>query len=174
VHTIGSTAKLFWAGLRIGWIRSPQAWAVRMLATKTVADLGSPLLSQLLAGRLLGRIDEVAAERRAQLRPRRDLLCRLLAERLPTWTWRRPAGGLSVWATVPHGNAEEFAELALRSHGVAVVPGPALSVDEGNRRSLRLVFAGPEPDLELGIERLAAAWADYRPSDRRSAARLLV
>lgn len=174
VHTIGSTAKLFWAGLRIGWIRSPAAWAVRMLATKTVADLGSPLISQLLAGRLLERVDEVAFERREQLRPRRDLLCHLLSERLPTWSWRRPAGGLSVWATLPHGNAEEFVELALRNHGVAVVPGPALSVDEGNRRSLRLVFACPEPDLEQAIERLVAAWADYRPSDRRAAARLLV
>jgi DNA-binding transcriptional MocR family regulator len=174
VHTIGSTAKLFWAGLRIGWIRSPEAWAVRMLATKTVADLGSPLVSQLLADRLLGQADTVAAERRQQLRPRRDLLCRLLADHLPTWSWRRPAGGLSLWVTLPHGNAEEFAELALRAHGVAVVPGPALSVDEGNRRSLRVVYAATERELEQGVERLAAAWAGYQPSHRRSAARLLV
>ena len=40
VMTIGSTAKLFWAGLRTGWVRVPEDWSVRMLATKTVADLG--------------------------------------------------------------------------------------------------------------------------------------
>jgi DNA-binding transcriptional MocR family regulator len=174
VHTIGSTAKLFWAGLRIGWIRSPTGVggpdARDQDRRRPRLAAAQPAARQPAAG----AVDEVAVERREQLRPRRDLLCRLLSERLPTWSWRRPAGGLSVWATLPHGNAEEFAELALRTHGVAVVPGPALSVDEGNRRSLRLVYACPEPDLEQGIERLAAAWADYRPSDRRAAARLLV
>jgi DNA-binding transcriptional MocR family regulator len=173
VHTLGSTAKLFWAGLRVGWVRSSATWAVRMLATKTVADLGTPLLSQLLAVRLLEHADDVLAERRAQLRPRRDQLCQLLAERLPAWTWRCPPGGLSVWAQLPAGNAVEFAELALR-HGVAVVPGPALSVDEGNRRGLRLVFARPDHVLEDGIERLAAAWSNYHPTSTRTASRLLV
>ncbi|MFP4235752.1 MAG: PLP-dependent aminotransferase family protein, partial [Nitriliruptoraceae bacterium] len=127
VHTIGSTAKLFWAGLRVGWIRSPDDWAARMLATKTVADLGTPLLVQLLAGKLLDHREEVLAERRAELIPRRDLLCDLLATHLPDWTFHRPRGGLSLWVTLPNGNADELAEVALR-HGVLVVPGPALSV----------------------------------------------
>ncbi|MFA9429822.1 PLP-dependent aminotransferase family protein [Egicoccus sp. AB-alg2] len=173
VHTLGSTAKLFWAGLRVGWLRSPTSWSVRMLATKTVADLGTPLLSQLLAVRLLEHAEEVLAERRAQLIPQRDLLCDLLADHLPTWRWRRPEGGLSVWVTLPSGNAEEFAELALR-HGVSVVPGPALSVDEGNRRGLRLVFSRPEPVLREGVRRLAAAWHTYEPVTSRAPARLLV
>jgi DNA-binding transcriptional MocR family regulator len=172
VHTIGSTAKLFWAGLRIGWIRSPSDWAVRMLATKTVADLGSPLISQLLAVRLLEHADDVRRERREQLLPRRDLLCARLEELLPEWSWQRPAGGLSLWVTLPYGNAEEFSEVALR-HGVAVVPGPALSVDDGNRRSLRLVYTCPEADLDEGVRRLADAWTGYEPA-RRPAARLLV
>jgi DNA-binding transcriptional MocR family regulator len=173
VHTIGSTAKLFWAGLRVGWIRSPDAWAVRMLATKTVADLGTPLVSQLLAVKLLQASDQVLAERRAELRPRRDLLCELLEQHLPTWTWNRPAGGLSVLASLPRGNADEFAEVALR-HGVAVVPGPSLSVDEGNRRAVRLVYARPTDAIVEGVRRLTAAWASYAPTTDRSAARLLV
>jgi DNA-binding transcriptional MocR family regulator len=173
VHTLGSTAKLFWAGLRVGWVRSPASWTVRMLATKTVADLGTPLLSQLLAVRLLERADAVLAERRAELRPRRDQLCELLADRLPDWSWRCPPGGLSVWAQLPAGNALEFAELALR-HGVAVVPGPSLSVDDGNRRGLRVVFARAERDVADGVARLASAWANYSPTAERTAARLLV
>jgi DNA-binding transcriptional MocR family regulator len=173
IHTIGSTAKLFWAGLRVGWVRSPDDWAVRMLATKTVADLGSPLVSQLLATKLLAAIDRVRSERRAELAPRRDLLCDLLTEHLPDWTWTRPAGGLSVWANLPHGNADELAELALHN-GVAVVPGPSLSVDAGNRRAVRLVFASPADQLTEGVRRLASAWAAYAPTTSRSAARLLV
>jgi DNA-binding transcriptional MocR family regulator len=173
VHTLGSTAKLFWAGLRVGWVRSSDAWTVRMLATKTVADLGTPLISQLLAVRLLEHADQVLAERRTELRPRRDQLCQLLTDLLPDWEWRTPAGGLSVWVHLPTGNAVEFAELALR-YGVAVVPGPALSVDEGNRRALRLVFARPEATIDVAIRRLAVAWENYSPASSRAPARLLV
>jgi DNA-binding transcriptional MocR family regulator len=144
-----------------------------MLATKTVADLGSPILSQHLAVKLLEQFPRIQAERRAELVPRRDLLCDLLGQHLPDWTWRRPAGGLSVWALLPDGNAEEFAEQALR-HGVAVVPGPALSVDEGNRRGVRIVFARPEETIVEGVRRLASAWSGYAPLSSRSAARLLV
>jgi DNA-binding transcriptional MocR family regulator len=173
VHTIGSTAKLFWAGLRVGWIRSPADWGARMLATKTVADLGTPLVSQLLAVSLLAHADEVLAERRAELRPRRDLLCELIETSLPGWTFTFPSGGLSLWLTLPQGNADELAEVALR-HGVVIVPGPALSVDDGNRRCLRIVFTAPEQDLREGVRRLAAAWVAYAPTTERSAARLLV
>jgi len=173
VHTIGSTAKLFWAGLRVGWIRSPDDWAARMLATKTVADLGTPLISQLLAVSLLEHADEVLAERRAELIPRLDLLCELLTAQLPTWSFTRPRGGLSLWITLPHGNADELAEVALR-HGVLIVPGPSLSVDDGNRRCLRLVFTRPEAEISEGVRRLAAAWASYASTTERSAARLLV
>jgi len=173
IHTIGSTAKLFWAGLRIGWLRSPEDWSARMLATKTVADLGSPLISQLLAMRLLENLDMIQQERRAELIPRRDLICRFLDEKLPDWSYQRPAGGLSVWVTIPQGNADELAEVANRQ-GVVVVPGPALSVDDGNRRSLRIVYTRPEPILEEGMRRLAAAWDSYAPSTSRSSARLLV
>ncbi len=173
VHTIGSTAKLFWAGLRVGWVRSPADWAARMVATKTVADLGTPLISQLLAVRLLTHADRVLIERRRELVPRRDLLCELISTHLPEWTFTCPAGGLSLWLTLPRGNADELAEVALR-HGVLVVPGPALSVDDGNRRCIRVVFTRPEEDLREGVRRLTAAWTAYAPTTERSAARLLV
>jgi DNA-binding transcriptional MocR family regulator len=173
VLTVGSTSKLYWAGLRVGWVRHPHGWAVRMLATKTVADLGSPLLDQLHAAELLRRRDEVLAERRRELLPRRDRLAAGLREALPDWTFAVPRGGLSLWVQLPHGNAEEFAERAL-DHGVAVVPGPALSVDEGNRRALRLSFVAPEPELDRAVERLAAAWAAYEPTGPLPSARLVV
>ena len=173
IYTLGSTAKLYWAGLRVGWIRSPLEAAPRTLAVKTVADLGSPLISQLLAAKLIEQRDTILAERRAELRPRRDRLVALLREHLPEWDFTVPAGGLSLWCTLPRGNAEEFTELALRG-GVSVVPGPALSVDEGNRRSLRIVFAAPLEELEEGVRRLHAAWERYGAVESRQSGRLLV
>jgi len=173
VLTIGSTAKLFWAGLRTGWVNVPSDWLVRMLATKTVADLGSPLLDQLLSVRLLEQVDEVRAERAGELRPRRDALATALRERLPDWRFRIPAGGLSLWVHLPSGNAEEFADLALE-HGVAVVPGPSLSVDDGNRRALRLAYVEEVPRLVEAVDRLAGAWAAFTPSGPPPSARLLI
>ena len=173
VHSIGSASKTVWAGLRVGWVRSPESWITRMLSTKTVADLGSPLLSQLVAARLLEDLDEVLVHRRTEMRHRRDLLLRLLAEQVPSWQVLHPSGGLCVWATLPQGNAVDFAEVA-REHGVAVLPGPALSVDDGNRRSLRIVFARPDGTLTEGVQRLAAAWARYVDTDSRPSPRLLV
>lgn len=173
VHTIGSVSKLCWAGLRVGWIRSPAAWSTRMLSTKTVADLGGPLLGQLFAARLLGSADELVPARVAELRDGRDLLCDLLDEHLPSWVFRRPPGGLSVWAHIPEGNATEFADVA-RRHRVSIIPGPALSVDEGNRSAVRIVFARPADVLQRGVERLAQAWEDYTSGTSRPAARLLV
>jgi DNA-binding transcriptional MocR family regulator len=173
VLTIGSTAKLFWAGLRTGWVHTPPDWGVRMLATKTVADLGSPLLDQLLSVRLLERADAVRAERTGMLRPRRDTLMAALTTHLPDWTFTAPPGGLSLWAHLPSGNAEEFAELAL-AHRVAIVPGPALSVDDGNRRALRMAYVEPVERLIEAVERLTVAWAEYEPSAPRPSARLLI
>jgi len=173
VMTIGSTAKLYWAGLRTGWVNVPADWIVRMLATKTVADLGTPLLDQQLSVELLARIEQVRTERAAELRPRRDTLVAALRAHLPDWTFSVPAGGLSLWVHLPSGNAEEFAELALE-HGVAVIAGPSLSVGDGNRRALRMAYVEPEDRLLEAVERLAGAWARYEPAPPRPSARLLI
>ena len=173
IMTIGSTAKLFWAGLRTGWVHVPSDWVVRMLATKTVADLGTPLLDQQLAVHLLAQVEQVRAERTRELRPRRDALVAALRSRLPDWTFAVPAGGLSLWVHLPSGNAEEFAELALE-RGVAVIPGPSLSVDDGNRRALRMAYVEPEDRLIEAVDRLAGAWERYEPSPPRPSARLLI
>jgi DNA-binding transcriptional MocR family regulator len=74
---------------------------------------------------------------------------------------------------LPYGNAEEFAEQAL-GHGVAVVPGPALSVDDGNRRALRMAYVHEEDRLELAVDRLYAAWQAYTPSAPRPSSRLVI
>lgn len=163
----------FWAGLRTGWVNVPSDWLMRMLATKTVADLGSPLLDQLLAVTLLEQVEEVRAERAVELRPRRDALAAALAERLPDWRFRIPNGGLSLWVQLPSGNAEEFTDLALE-HGVAIVPGPALSVDDGNRRALRLAYVEDVPRLLEAVDRLVRAWAAFSPSAPPPSARLLI
>jgi DNA-binding transcriptional MocR family regulator len=172
VLTVGSLSKLFWAGLRVGWVRGPAPTIARLARLKTVADLGTPLPAQLHASRLLPLIEEARAQRREQLLPRLDLLTGLLSERLPSWTWDRPVGGLSLWVRMPSGGAAALAQAAQRQ-GITVLPGPACSVCERHEDRLRLSFAEEPSVIAVGAERLARAWAAFeptRPGDARPAA----
>ena len=166
ILTVGSLSKLFWGGLRVGWIRAAEPLLARIAKRKIMADLGGSLLSQLAAVRLLGKADRVREMRRAQVRERFDLLTKLLARHLPEWTWAPPAGGLSLWVRLPRGSADEFAAVALR-HGVSVVPGSLASPDGGFGDHLRLPFVIERAQMEEGVARLARAWAAFGASAPR-------
>ncbi|MCU1357638.1 MAG: GntR family transcriptional regulator [Acidimicrobiales bacterium] len=162
VVVVGSFSKLFWAGLRVGFARAPDAVVGRLARVKATHDLGSSLVAQALALRLLERSDhaEFVADRNATLARRASLLVDLLAEHLPTWHVSRPTGGLSLWVALPAPTAHAFAAAALQ-RGVAVATAEGLSAAPGAHAGrLRLTFAVPDADLREAVHRLAAAWAD--------------
>jgi DNA-binding transcriptional MocR family regulator len=162
VVVVGSLSKLFWGGLRVGWARASEGLALRFARVKATHDLGSSAISQLLAERLLSAAPAAAfAERRRhQLRSRYEVLAESLRARLPAWSWREPAGGMSVWVRLPCSDAPAFAQVGLR-HGVAVATAAALSAGGGPGDRVRISFSGPPDSLEEGVERLAAAWRDH-------------
>ena len=162
VISIGSLSKLCWGGLRIGWVRAPEPVLLRLASLKVASDLGSAMLSQLVAVHLLDRADEVRRLRRAQILRQRDALASELTRRLPEWSWTLPAGGLSMWVRLPHGDASEFAQVALRQ-GVSLLPGPSVSADGGHPQHLRLVYVHEPPVIAQAVERLARAWQTYAP-----------
>src|SRR4030095_8037966 len=63
ILTIGSLSKLFWGGLRIGWIRGSEEILARVTRLKIMADLGGSLIGQLVAVRLLAEAERVRAVR---------------------------------------------------------------------------------------------------------------
>ena len=134
---------------------------------KVVADLGTSVLSQMVAARLVARMDEVVSLRRVELHRRLALLEDLLATLLPDWTWERPAGGFFLWVRIPAGNVPAFAQVALR-HGILLTPGTVLTDDEACADRVRLPFLLPPEQLTLGIRRLAEAWKAYTAGKERS------
>jgi DNA-binding transcriptional MocR family regulator len=160
VITIGSLSKLFWAGLRVGWIRGSVPLIERLARLKALTDLGSSMISQLIAIRLMAAVEHVQLLRRQELIPRRDVLFEVLENRVPSWRWRRPKGGLFAWVQLPAGDARDLAQEALR-RGVIVTPGITLSVDGTHTAWLRIPFLLPPDRLRPGAERLIDAWEHY-------------
>ena len=166
ILTIGSLSKLIGPSLRIGWVRAPVSFIQRLTRLKTAMDLGSPLITQAIAARLIKVTDEARRLRQRQIKPRCDQLALLLRQHLPDWRCSKPAGGLFLWVQLPSGDAREFAQVALR-HGVVVIPGPHMSADDQHARFIRLTFLWEKETLHAGVERLAAAWKYFRSLDHR-------
>jgi DNA-binding transcriptional MocR family regulator len=167
VIVVESVSKIFWGGLRIGWIRASQALIERLAQQKAVIDLSTPLLSQMAAAHLLPKVGEAAKLLRETFTPRFQVLTELLTELLPSWTWDAPAGGLSLWIRLPAGNATHFAHFAAQE-GVTVIPGSMMSAVANHDDHLRLPYVSEPPLLEEGVRRLARAWSLYESFARRS------
>jgi DNA-binding transcriptional MocR family regulator len=165
ILTIGSLDKLFWTGLRVGYIRGPEPWIVRLGRFKALSDLGGPLVSQAIATLLLEHVAAAVKARRREVSAKLGLLTKLLGQHLPAWTWKQPAGGLLLWARMPAGDAEELAQIAAR-HGVALVSGAANSPDHRYADHVRLPIVADGATMKEGIARLGRAAAEYQPRPR--------
>ena len=158
VIAVGSVSKVLWGGLRVGWIRVSEPLRSAVIARKSALNLGTAVISQALAARLLAAVDAAwLGAHRAALTERRDLLTALIGEHLPAWRARLPDAGLSLWAELPLDAADAFT-LAAARHGVTVMAGSAACADGRHRQFVRLSFAEQPSTLELAVERLAAAW----------------
>ncbi|WP_394162969.1 MocR-like transcription factor YczR [Galactobacter valiniphilus] len=159
VH-LGSLGKLFWGGLRVGWIRAEPEIVERCIAARPAHDLGTPVVEQLAAAHLLDAWDEAIAERAEQLRASAFALARLAAEHLPGWVVPPVEGGLAAWAVLPHAASSALA-IAAREHGVLIPAGPWFGVDGGAfERFVRIPVTVGLEELERAIPALGAAWAE--------------
>ncbi|MBP2476952.1 DNA-binding transcriptional MocR family regulator [Crossiella equi] len=156
VFSVGSLSKLFWGGLRVGWVHGPSELIARLSRVKNAADLGSSVPGQLLGLKLLPHSATARAQRVAQLTTGLHAAESAAREFLPGWEFARPLGGAALWLRAPGVDAVALAAKASR-HGVLVVPGPAYSAAEGLREYLRVGYATSPDRVREGFRRLASA-----------------
>lgn len=164
VFTIGSLSKTVWGGLRVGWVRAPEAPAAELRRRIHRMELGMSAPSQLIAAQVLRAIDGVLVRRRRELAHAAARAREQLSVRLPSWRCEPPRGGLSLWVELPVRDTDPFVEHA-SDHGVDVLPGRLADANRRPSNYIRLSFDRPEPMLREGVDRLAAAWATYTAAD---------
>ena len=157
VLTVGSMSKSFWGGLRIGWIRAERNTIATLAALRPSVDMGTAILEQLTAAKLLARRDELLPERRQILRARRSFLKTLLQRHLPDWQPGPGAGGMSLWVRLPTPMSTALSAAASRI-GLELPAGPRFGVDGTLERFVRVPYALPEDELTEAVILLARAW----------------
>ena len=173
--TLGSASKTFWGGLRIGWVRAPEDRVAELLHSRLTLDLGSPVVDQLALAHLMADHEAVVTARREQLAASRAALVAGLATHLPSWRFRVPAGGLSLWCELPRPASSALVRSAA-AHGVRLAAGPLFAPEGGLERFVRLPYTRSPDQLGEATERLAQAWQETQPERRttRRAAPALV
>ncbi|MCT1765897.1 PLP-dependent aminotransferase family protein [Brevibacterium casei] len=169
--SVGSMSKVFWGGLRIGWMRVPASRMDDAAAVRLTLDLGAPVLEQLVAAELLGADDAILTQMRARLAVARDRLVDDLRALLPSWHVVVPSGGMALWVRLPEERSGALVSTAL-AHGLTLASGPNFAPAGGLDRWIRVPFTVAEAELADVAPRLAAAWEDAqampdpRPADR--------
>jgi DNA-binding transcriptional MocR family regulator len=156
--TAGSLSKPFWGGLRIGWLRMPAARIDEIGRARLSLDLGSPVLEQLAATRLISD-GHVREQRLEQLRFARDAALQALARHLPEWSVQRPSGGLHLWCMLPEPVSSALVARA-EERDVVLAAGPEFAPEGGLDRFVRIPFTQPAEVLTDAIARLAGAWRE--------------
>lgn len=172
---VGSSSKSYWGGLRVGWIRAPRDVVMPLVQARMMDDLGTSAFDQLVFAELLAEGGQTAAAGRARLRAARDHLLAELAAELPQIRAACPAGGLSLWVTLPERMSSRLTAAAAR-HGLLLTPGPRFFTRAGapGERHLRIPFTQSHETLTQAVARLKLAYDEVlgtheaAPTSRRS------
>ncbi|MCA9153201.1 MAG: PLP-dependent aminotransferase family protein [Pirellulaceae bacterium] len=172
VIVTGTFSKSYAPGVRVGWGVLPRGLVEPICNQKGNVDFGSPHLNQHLMRRVLemgvyrAHIEQVRASYRRKLEAMLAAADEFLSP-LAGVDWRRPNGGLYVWAELPEsidtGPAGRLFDVAIQ-RGMFYVPGQYAFPAEGEpvrRNTMRLSFGVQTPDnIREGIRLLAEAIRD--------------
>lgn len=156
VITVGGMSKVFWGGMRIGWLHTNATLAAQIRHRRAAMDLGGPAFIQRVGARILREFyDETLAWRLASLRESLAAAESAIRENGLDWEWETPAGGPSLWVRLPDGGAERFGERSIAA-GAPVAAGSAFEVMPGSgAHHFRLPFYLSPEEMRIGIKMLA-------------------
>ncbi len=159
VITLGSMSKVFWHGLKIGWIHANPTLAKHLQRMRDFYDCGAPPVMQHLAGILMRDHWESTAQwRRDQINASMQAgIDQINASGLPVEI-NMPPGGAWLWLRTPGYDPVALMKRA-RREGVMVTPGPLYATRPGaDSQAIRVSCVGQPAEVRAGIDRLALAF----------------
>ncbi len=149
-------SKFLFPGLRLGIVAAEGTLYNRLLAAKSIVDLGSPLWLQKALihffahpqlTRHIKKLNQVLVNRSRLVR---DKLAGKLSPRVH---WKRPEGGLYLWLTLPPSLSAESLIPEAHHRGIHFLPGSIFYPGEPEVNHLRICWTNlPDRDLPPALD----------------------
>lgn len=157
VLVVSSMSKIAWGGLRLGWVRAPDAITRQLRNAAAIIGSGPSSLDQVVGTELLNSIAGIIQRRTRLLTENmRHLEGRLLRLGRPELTWQRPAGGITVWLDLAGYSSHEVVQECARL-GVLLEPSSSFAVGGRDDRHLRIPFTASPPVIDRAVDVLGQA-----------------
>ncbi|MED1953755.1 PLP-dependent aminotransferase family protein [Brevibacillus centrosporus] len=165
-------SKFISPGCRIGFLIADGTFITRLVSSKGISDLGSPLITQkaILPFFTSNQLQKHLPVLREKLKERRDLVLQILNRMAPkSVQWTKPEGGLNIWLSLPPTmNADDLHTFALKE-GISFLPGHVCFPTQQQYHHLRLSFSYLDMhSLERSLITLCRLLQDFTSSDRHS------
>lgn len=168
---VGTFSKTVCPGLRVGWLVAPRSHRTAARRAKQNDDLQANSLAQAVMDDYLAHTDydQRLARLRRFYQARAERLAAAFERWLPSWRFRFPQGGFSLWLEAD-GVVDErlLLETAIKE-GVSFDVGStfqAAAAQSGSPLRLRACYSYVDVgELATGVRRLARAW--HRATRRR-------
>ena len=137
-------SKILSPGCRIAAIAADSSFFNRLVASKSVADLGSPLITQKIILPLLRsqRMKQHIQKLRIALSLKRDIIVGVLNQYAPKGiSWEIPEGGLNIWLSCPIWfDSDPFFSKA-HEKDIHILPGSVCYPGEPEYNHFKVCFA---------------------------------
>lgn len=159
VFYAGSVSKILAPALRVGWLLAPRRYQETVVAAKRYADLGNPILAQLVLAELMdsGELERHLRVLRRRHRRRRDAMIEAIRTDLPEARVHGAAAGLHLMITFDASFSDTDLAAAALARGVKAQP-LSWHYQQPNKPGLVLGYTASTPgDVAEGIAIIGAA-----------------